>query len=247
MRVADYVQQLAADAREDDADGRDWNGWTVTELLKRFQFMKGRQATPIGALSGGEKRRLQLLTVLSKRPNVLVLDEPTNDLDLETIEQLEVVLQGFDGVVLMTGHDRVFLDTLAQHIFVFEGDGVVTDWQGSYSELRAHQKSREASTAAAAARPAADAPPKAAAADPAASREARRVATNAKNKMPQVEAALEKVEAEIAALDEALVASCADAGKAAELAAKRDAAVARQEQLYSEYERLDALVLAAGG
>ena len=91
MRVADYVQQLAADAREDDADGRDWNGWTVTELLKRFQFMKGRQATPIGALSGGEKRRLQLLTVLSKRPNVLALDEATNDLDLETIEQLECV------------------------------------------------------------------------------------------------------------------------------------------------------------
>jgi Skp family chaperone for outer membrane proteins len=83
-------------------------------------------------------------------------------------------------------------------------------------------------------------------ADATASREARRVATNAKKKMPQVEATLEKVEAEIAALDQALVDACADAGKAAELASKRDAAVARQEQLYAEYERLDALVLAGG-
>jgi ATP-binding cassette subfamily F protein uup len=75
QRVADYVTQLAADAREDDVDGRDWNGWTVTELLKRFQFMRGRQATPLCELSGGEKRRLQLLTVLSKRPNFLIMDE----------------------------------------------------------------------------------------------------------------------------------------------------------------------------
>ena len=130
--------------------------------------------------------------------------------------------------------------TLAQHIFVFEGDGVVSDWQGSYSELRAHQKAREAA-ASSAARPAVEPPPRAA--DPAASRDARRVATNAKNKMPQVEAALERVEADIAALDDALVAACSDAGKAADLAAKRDAAVARQEELYAEYERLDALVL----
>ena len=129
QRVVDYVTQLAADAREDDVDGRDWNGWSVTELLKRFQFMRGRQATPLTELSGGEKRRLQLLTVLSKRPNFLILDELTNDLDLDTIEAVEGMLQGFEGVVLLTGHDRSFMDALAQHIFVFEGEGVVRDWQ----------------------------------------------------------------------------------------------------------------------
>jgi ATP-binding cassette subfamily F protein uup len=180
----------------------------------------------------------------------------TNDLDLDTIEAVEAMLQSFDGVVLMTGHDRAFMDTLAQHIFVFEGDGRVTDWQGSYSELRVAQKAREAAdskpaAAAAAAtpsRPAAAAAPAAAApsADPAADKEARRIASNAKNKIPKVEASLEKVEAEIAALDEALVAACADAGKALELSGKRAAAAARQDELYAEYERLDALVAAGG-
>ena len=67
QRVVDYVTQLAADAREEDADGRDWQGWSVTELLKRFQFMRGRQATPLADLSGGEKRRLQLLTGAATR------------------------------------------------------------------------------------------------------------------------------------------------------------------------------------
>jgi ATP-binding cassette subfamily F protein uup len=179
----------------------------------------------------------------------------TNDLDVDTIEAVEAMLSTFDGVVLMTGHDRAFMDTLAQHIFVFEGDGAVSDWQGTYSELRVAQKAREAAgakaaqkaqsgggaAAAAAAAAAAETAP-AAARDP----EARRVANNAKNKISKVEAQLEKVEAAIAALDEQLVAACADAGKAMELADKRAKAVTQQEELYAEYERLDALVAAGG-
>ncbi len=181
-------------------------------------------------------------------------DELTNDLDVDTIEAVEAMLSTFDGVVLMTGHDRAFMDTLAQHIFVFEGNGAVSDWQGTYSELRVAQKAREAAGAkaaqktqpaggaAAAPAAAAEALPPAAARDP----EARRLANNAKNKMTKVEAQLEKVEASIAVLDEQLVAACADAGKAMELADKRAKAVAQQEELYAEYERLDALVAAGG-
>ena len=87
-------------------------------------------------LSGGEQRRLQLLTVLAKRPNFLILDEPTNDLDLDTIEVLEQLLVDFDGCVLIVSHDRAFVNTVADHIFVFDGKGGISDWSGSYTELR---------------------------------------------------------------------------------------------------------------
>ena len=233
LRVADYVAQLAAEARELDAKGKDWNGWSVQELMERFQFLKGRQSVPIAELSGGERRRLQLMTVLSTRPNFLSLDELTNDLDVDTIEAVEAMLEGFDGCVLLTGHDRSFFDALAQHILVFEGDARIRDWQGSYSELRAAQKADERAVPAAAT---ASAPP-AAPAD----KEARRVAQNAAKKIPKVEAALEKLDADIADLDRQLSEAASDAGKAAALAAARDKATAQLAELFAEYERLDAL------
>ena len=117
-------------------------------LLSRFQFPKQRLYDRVGQLSGGERRRLQLLQVLAKSPNVLVLDEPTNDLDLQTLSSLEEYLtESFDGCLVVVSHDSYFVNRVAEHLFVFEGEGLVRDFQGSYSEYlnyrleRRHQQS----------------------------------------------------------------------------------------------------------
>ncbi len=109
---------------------------TATKLLERFGFDAPRQYTHVGKLSGGEKRRLHLLTILVRNPNFLILDEPTNDLDLITLQTLEDFLLNFPGCLLIVSHDRYFLDKLSQHLFVFEGKGKVMDFNGSYSEYR---------------------------------------------------------------------------------------------------------------
>jgi ATP-binding cassette subfamily F protein uup len=94
------------------------------------------QYTPVGKLSGGEKRRLYLLTVLMKNPNFLILDEPTNDLDIQTLNILQDFLENFGGCVLIVSHDRYFMDILADHLFVFEGNGVIRDYNGNYTDYR---------------------------------------------------------------------------------------------------------------
>src|SRR6185436_18690966 len=98
--------------------------------------------TPVSKLSGGEKRRLQLLMVVMKNPNFLILDEPTNDLAFITLNVLEDFLQNFKGCLVMVSHDRYFLDKLADHLLIFEGEGVIHDYNGSYREWRAEQKSK---------------------------------------------------------------------------------------------------------
>lgn len=107
------------------------------QFLERFRFNSETQYTPIGKLSGGEKRRLGLMMALLRHPNFLILDEPTNDLDLETLQILEEFLLGFGGCLIIVSHDRFFMDKLVEHFFVFEGDGVVRDFNGSYMEYRA--------------------------------------------------------------------------------------------------------------
>jgi ATP-binding cassette subfamily F protein uup len=109
---------------------------TASQLLERFLFEGDAQYTFVSKLSGGEKRRLFLLTLLMKNPNFLILDEPTNDLDLITLQVLEDFLLDFPGILLIVSHDRFFLDKLAGHLFVFEGDGQIRDFPGNYSEYR---------------------------------------------------------------------------------------------------------------
>lgn len=106
------------------------------QFLERFRFNAETQYTPIGKLSGGEKRRLGLMMALLRHPNFLILDEPTNDLDLETLQIVEEFLLGFGGCLLVVSHDRFFMDKLVEHYFVFEGAGVVRDFHGTYSEYR---------------------------------------------------------------------------------------------------------------
>jgi ATP-binding cassette subfamily F protein uup len=108
-----------------------------TQLLEQFMFDKDRRYAYVSTLSGGEKRRLYLLTVLLQKPNFLILDEPTNDLDLLTLNVLEEFLANFEGCLLVVTHDRYFLDKLADHLLIFEGQGVIRDYNGQYSDYRA--------------------------------------------------------------------------------------------------------------
>jgi ATP-binding cassette subfamily F protein uup len=112
---------------------------SASQLLERFLFSSEEQYTYVSRLSGGEKRRLYLCAVLMANPNFLILDEPTNDLDILTLSTLEEFLMDFPGCLLVVSHDRYFLDKLTSHLFVFEGDGKIKDYNGSYLEYRMEQ------------------------------------------------------------------------------------------------------------
>lgn len=140
-RVIDYIREVAE--RVETADG---NLITAGQMLERFLFTGAMQYAPISKLSGGERRRLYLLRVLMGAPNVLLLDEPTNDLDIQTMLTLEDYLDGFSGCLVVVSHDRYFLDRTVEHIFRFEGNGLVRQYPGNYSAfLEARQKEERAS------------------------------------------------------------------------------------------------------
>lgn len=112
---------------------------SASQLLTKFQFEPETQYAFVSKLSGGEKRRLYLMTILIKNPNFLILDEPTNDLDILTLSILEDFLADFKGCLLIVSHDRYFMDRLVEHLFVFEGDGIIKDFPGNYSDWRIYQ------------------------------------------------------------------------------------------------------------
>jgi len=114
---------------------------TAESLLERFMFPRAQQQVYVSQLSGGERRRLYLLTVLMENPNFLILDEPTNDLDIVTLNVLEDYLMDFPGCLIIVSHDRYFMDKLVDHLFVLRGDGEVKDFPGNYTEYRAKSKS----------------------------------------------------------------------------------------------------------
>ena len=111
---------------------------TAVQLLERFLFSKDAQWKHVSVLSGGEKKRLYLLTILMKNPNFLILDEPTNDLDLITLKVLEEFLEEFEGCIITVSHDRYFMDRLVDHLFIFDGEGQVRDFPGNYTDYRTH-------------------------------------------------------------------------------------------------------------
>ena len=113
---------------------------TASQLLEKFLFPPKQQYTYVSKLSGGEKKRLYLLTILMSNPNFLILDEPTNDLDIKTIQILEDFLREFPGCLMIVSHDRAFMDNLADHIFYFKGEGQIKDYNKSYSEIIEIQK-----------------------------------------------------------------------------------------------------------
>jgi ATP-binding cassette subfamily F protein uup len=109
---------------------------SASQFMEKFGFTPEQQYTPLSKLSGGEKRRLHLLSILFRNPNFLILDEPTNDLDLQTLRILEEFLMDFPGCILIVSHDRYFMDRLVDHLFAFEGDGFIRDFPGNYSLYR---------------------------------------------------------------------------------------------------------------
>lgn len=116
---------------------------SAAQLLERFLFSRKQQQVYVSQLSGGEKRRLFLLMILMRNPNFLILDEPTNDLDILTLNVLEEFLLEYPGCVIIVTHDRYFMDKVVEHLFVFEGDGQIRDFNGDYSDYREIQRERE--------------------------------------------------------------------------------------------------------
>jgi ATP-binding cassette subfamily F protein uup len=116
---------------------------SATQMLERFLFTRDKHWQLVSTLSGGEKRRLYLLTVLMANPNFLVLDEPTNDLDIDTLQVLEDYLQTYDGCLVVVSHDRFFMDKVVDHLFVFEGQAAIRDFPGNYTQYREKKKLEE--------------------------------------------------------------------------------------------------------
>ncbi|MCX6321354.1 MAG: ABC-F family ATP-binding cassette domain-containing protein [Bacteroidia bacterium] len=138
MTVIDAVKNIAERVMVSDG-----TVLSITQFMNYFLFPPEKQYTLIRKLSGGEKRRLYLLTVLMKNPNFLILDEPTNDLDILTLNVLEEYLAGFMGCVIVVSHDRYFMDKVVDHIFENKGDGVIKDFPGNYTQLRDKQQETE--------------------------------------------------------------------------------------------------------
>ena len=141
-RVIEFVKDIAEHFPL--ADG---SSLSAAQFLNLFLFPPEQQYTYISKLSGGEKRRLHLLSILFKNPNFLILDEPTNDLDLQTLGVLENFLSEYQGCIIIVSHDRYFMDRLVDHLFVFEGDGFIRDYPGNYSLYRIWMKEQEKSDA----------------------------------------------------------------------------------------------------
>ena len=130
-KVIDAARDIAEHVTFDEK-----TSYSASQFLQLFLFSPTDQQKPIAKLSGGEKRRLYLATVLMRKPNFLILDEPTNDLDIRTLEVLEDYLDNFKGCVIVITHDRFFMDRIVDHIFAFGGDGDIKDFPGGYSSYR---------------------------------------------------------------------------------------------------------------
>ncbi|UOR03606.1 ABC-F family ATP-binding cassette domain-containing protein [Hymenobacter aerilatus] len=198
QRVIDIVKEVAEVVEMANGDVV-----TASQFLQHFQFPPAQQYTLVSKLSGGEKRRLQLLRVLIKNPNFLILDEPTNDLDIITLNILEDFLLNFQGCLLIVSHDRYFMDALVEHVFVLEPGGVMHNFPGNYTDYREWQKEHNtaeyqqqaAKTAKAAAGVAPAATPVAPAPTPAAAPK-RKASFAEKKEYETLEADMEKLETE---------------------------------------------------
>ena len=176
---------------------------SAAQFLQLFLFPPEKQYTYVSKLSGGERRRLHLLSILFRNPNFLVLDEPTNDLDLPTLNILEDFLQDYQGCIIIVSHDRYFMDKLVDHLFVFEGDGVVRDFPGNYSQYREWEKEESRSSTKQELPALADT---SAAAAPAAAEanKPRKLSYKEKRELEQLEQEIAKLEAEKQSIDQQL-------------------------------------------
>ena len=175
--------------------------YTASQFLQHFLFAPEKQYSYVYKLSGGEKRRLYLCTVLMSNPNFLVLDEPTNDLDIETLQVLEEYLSEFKGCVIVVSHDRYFMDKVVDHIFVFNGDGDIKDFPGNYTEYRDWRDEERAAAAKEAAAQAAKTTP---AKQSHRTEEKRKLTFKEKREYEALETEIFQLEEEKAAIEEAM-------------------------------------------
>jgi ABC transport system ATP-binding/permease protein len=140
LKVIDYIRNVAEYIETSEGSA------SASQMLEKFLFTGAMQYSLISKLSGGEKRRLYLLKVLMEAPNVLILDEPTNDLDIQTLTILEDYLDSFDGIVLTVSHDRYFLDRIVSRIFAFEGDGKLQQYEGGFTDYKEAKMLRESNS-----------------------------------------------------------------------------------------------------
>lgn len=222
-KVIDAVTEIAEEIRIDEK-----TRLTARQFLNRFLFTSEDQQKYIHKLSGGEKRRLYLATVLMKQPNFLILDEPTNDLDIMTLTILEDYLASFKGCVIVVSHDRFFLDRIADHLFVFEGNGVVRDFPSDYSNWRhcVEEKRREDRRLAEEARRKEEGTPK----RPERTERPAKLSFKEKREMEQLEKRLEELNSERTALEESMNSGAMDHVELAQAASRIEAIIAETDE-----------------
>src|SRR3954463_1656075 len=231
LRVLEAVQEIARIARLGNQE------ISASSLAERFGFAAARQWTPVGDLSGGERRRLQLLRLLMSEPNVLLLDEPTNDLDIDTLTALEDLLDSFPGTVLVVSHDRYFVDRVCDSVVALMGDGTLAALPGGVEEYLTRRAVAEARLSSGEPVAAPGSP------GPSPTRRAADIRT-ARKEAARLERRLAKLDADEKALHEKLAAAATDYAKAAELDARLRALQVEKEQVEGDW--LEAAEVAEG-
>ena len=237
QRVIDYIKDTAEYVRTEDGLV------SASSMLERFLFPAEQQYSPIGKLSGGEKRRLNLLRVLMEAPNVMILDEPTNDLDTETLAILEDYLDNYDGIVVTVSHDRYFLDRIARRIFAFEGNGKITQYEGGYTDYMSKRPQELNEMSSLGAKPMVN-PNASATAEKKDSRETwghqkkLKFTFKEQKEYETIEADIEKLETEIAQLDAEMIKNASNYGKLNALSQEKEA---KEELLMEKMERWEYL------
>ncbi|MBE5838528.1 ABC-F family ATP-binding cassette domain-containing protein [Butyrivibrio sp.] len=232
-RVIDYIKDTAEFIRT--AEGL----VSASVMCERFLFSPDMQYAPISKLSGGEKRRLYLLRVLMEQPNVIILDEPTNDLDIQTLRILEDYLDGFAGIIITVSHDRYFLDRVVTRIFAFEADGSLYQSEGGYSDYLVHKKQTEVSTSE---KSVSQAELKASKAQYRAPREKTKLSYNEQKEYDSIESEIEKLEEKSADLEAQIVAAATDYPKLVALTREKEEVDAEIERKMDRYVELQEMV-----
>ena len=224
MRILAYLTQIA-----DNFVSPDGRTKSATQMLEQFNFPRVSHGSSISSLSGGEKRRLYLLSLLIQEPNVLFLDEPTNDLDIDTLTVLEDYLAQFEGLVVVVSHDRYFLDKTVDQYLILEGQGAYTTYWGSYSDYLAKEQTAPEKEKLA---PAPSNKPK---------REQKKLSYEEKKEWAGIEAAIEAAENRLNQIQEDMEANSQDAGRLMSLQEELEATEAHLYHLYERYDYLSEL------
>ena len=224
MRILAYLTQIA-----DNFVSPDGRTKSAAQMLEQFNFPRVSHGSSISSLSGGEKRRLYLLSLLIQEPNVLFIDEPTNDLDIDTLTVLDDYLAQFEGLVVVVSHDRYFLDKTVDQYLILEGQGAYTTYWGSYSDYLAKEQTAPEKEKVA---PAPSIKPK---------REQKKLSYEEKKEWAGIEAAIETAENRLNQIQEDMEANSQDAGQLMSLQEELEATEAHLYHLYERYDYLSEL------